>query len=787
MALSQTGLGALNLVPEDASGPTRVSTQTQRELDAKNVVRLVREDLEDVEDDLADSGDGRPDYLRGEFGANLLDERDVDRPVELFARQRIASELLRSIEADLESRKQWEEMAARAIQFMGMIYEEASGEVSSEGSISKAWSTIMLESCVSFWANAYAEFLPPDGPAKIRDDKPSMAGIGHNGGPPLDDPAEDQADTVNRIALAEAFEHDFNHYLLVGDKQYYRDFSRMLMSLGPKGTEFRKIYKNPLRRMVVSEWVKSENLIISNEAADISTAERVTERIRMSQAKVRRLQWMGHWLDVKLTLPHDEPTMQQKKIAELEGIKPEPELPADYQHTFYEVYCERDLEGFEHTDEDGERTGLPLPYRFTVDKDSRQLVECRRDWKEDDELFQKRQHYVMFGLIPGFGLYYLGYCHLLGNTERAATAITREMIDSGMMAIFPGWVAAKGALPKGQTQIRVGPMGVQEINTAMGKRVGDSIEPIPMKPLDPNVLALLEKLESNARNVAGKLELPQGEGTQNIPVGTMIAIIEQSTKMSMAVHKGTHASRAEELELLRESIAEEPEMLTRYAKSPRRKEWIAEEFQDMDLVPSSDPNTPSHVHRLMRGVGIAQIAQMFPPGPEAQRNIAEDLYRILQVPNPSRYLPDLDNPAPPQPSPQEIAAQAKMGVAQLQAQMKQRDLDIQQQTAAADRASKERIAQTDLQAEQIKAGGQIQAGILRQHDTALEQARDHAHTAHQASLDRQHEAQQSGLDRMHEQQTDAAQRMHDQQTQQADQQHEVATASLGRPTPNRPL
>jgi hypothetical protein len=370
----------------------------------------------------------------------------------------------------------------------------------------------------------------------------------------------------------------------------------------------------------------------------------------------------------------------------------------------------------------------------------------------------------------------------LGNTERAATALTREMIDVGMMSIFPAWLAEKGSLPRGTTQIRLGPMGVMEIDTQMRKAIADALMAVPVKPLDPNVLALLEKLERNGRNVSGKLEIPSGEGTQNIPVGTMIAIVEQGTKVMMAVHKGLHASRAEELELLRELIAEDPSSLTRNIKSPSRKEWLAEEFRDLDLVPSSDPNTPSHVHRLMRGIGLAQISQMFPQlmNQRTSRNILDTLLRILQVQNPSEYEPTPEEMAqmgqnqPDTVTPQAIAAKAKLQVAQLQAQAKAHDTEVQQQTAADDRASKERIAGMDLQSEAMKTHAQVQSGIMKQHDSAAE-----------AERDRQHEAGLEGQRQQHEAGLAAQQHQHDASQGLEQRAHEKETASLSQPTPNR--
>lgn len=748
MAQSQ-GLGAFQ--PVDDQNATRFPDAITRQLSTRDSLTLIVTPDAQQGLGIADQIDGgddedtgrKPSYLRGDFDANLAEEMTYG---ELSM---IASRLLEGIEADLSTRKQWEKIAERALEFLGLIFEEASGVPQSEGSISKVWHTLMLEATINFWANAYAEFLPADGPVKVRDDKPpqpATLGAGDNGGPPLDD-----AQQVPRDELAEAFEADFNHFLTVVDRQYYPDFSRMLMSLGPIGTEFRKVYRNPLRRnMAVSEWVKSTDLIVSNDAMHLTTAGRVTQRIMMNHAQVKRMEYLGCWVDYGMPVmqPDDTPTDFQKKVGEIEGIKPGAELPADHRHTVYESYCEWDLPGYEHTD-DGEETGLPLPYRITVDKDSRRVKEIRRNWKEGDEEFEPRQRYIMFGMVPGFGFYALGFAHILGNTERALTALEREVIDAGMLSIFPGNLAAKGALPRGTTQIAIGPMGVQEVDLQMKQRIQDAIMPMPYKELSPTVMALIEKLEDNGRKLAAAIELKVGEGTADIPVGTMIAMIEQSTKVMAAVHKGLHSSRAQELELLKELIAEDPTQLSKFNKSPAHQWEEAEEFADIDLVPSSDPNTPSHIHRVMKALGLSQVAQQFPDLAN-RAAIFKRLLDVLQEDNPEQYINP--NPQVSPPNPQAIAAQAKIQTAQIQAQGKQADLSMRAQQGAAEEANKLKIATMGEQTERLKTAAEIQSDQARQHDSAAERAQDtqtaregHMHDAATQLREHAHEARQSTI------------------------------------------
>ena len=697
--------------------PSRVSAEliTLREV-AKDV-RDVADDLDDAAGEPEDSGD--PD-----FDANLAEHLDE------YTLGKIASDLLQGIESDIQSRQQWEKIATKAIEFLGLILEDSTGDVSPSGNISKVWHTLMLEASINFWANAYAEFLPADGPVKVRDDTPSP--IGHNGGPPLDN------EPVTRDQLADDFEADFNNYLTTGDRQYYRDFSRMLWSLGPIGTQFRKIYFNPLRKMAVSEWVKAENLIVSNEAADLATAGRITEKIMMRHADVKRLQYQGWWLNVPLTMPQDTPSTIDRTVGQVQGIKPGPELPADHRHTIYEARCDLDLSGHEHIDEDGNFTGLPLPYKVTLDKDSRKVLEIRRNWREGDEDFKARQAYVMFGMIPGFGFYFMGFAHILGNTERALTALEREQIDAGMFSIFPGFVHAKGTLRGDTTNIRVPPGGSMEINLDLKQSINDVLMAIPYKELSPNVMALTEKLEQNGRKLAAAVELPVGEGKADIPVGTMIAIIEEGTKVMAAVHKGLHQSRTEELELLRDLIAEDPSILTRFSRNPDRKWELVEEFRDFNLTPASDPNTPSHIHRVMRAIGLAQLAQLFPDianRPEIYKSILQ----AIRVDDVDRYVNQM--PAGPAPDPKQANDQSKLLVAQIQASTRQAETQAKIQDSALERESKERIAAMGEQTERLKVAADVQGDITKMHDSAAERAQD----AQQAHAQRIHETVQNSI------------------------------------------
>ena len=262
-----------------------------------------------------------------------------------------------------------------------------------------------------------------------------------------------------------------NWYLTKGDREYYPDFSKMLFHRALIGNAFRKVYRDPIRRKPVSVWVKAQDLIVSNDCNHLSGAGRVTERIRMRQATMKRMQSVGQYLDIALSMPTGTATDTELAVAEIEGIAATPQLPGDFEHTVYECYCEvgsgtasslmGDLTRLE-MDESGDEPGYPLPYRVSIDLDSRTILEIRRNWKQGDEDHQARRRYVKYGFIPGFGFYDFGLIHLVGNPTQVATMIQRSCVDSALLNNFPAFLALKGpGSRQTNTVLRPGPGSVE--------------------------------------------------------------------------------------------------------------------------------------------------------------------------------------------------------------------------------------------------------------------------------------------------------------------------------------
>ena len=594
--------------------------------------------------------------------------------------------------------------------------------------------------------------LPADGPVKVRDDKtklrtkdadggtvtpPTM--MGHNGGPPMDlpPPMGLQPDgpmggsappppkpgaangAILRSDLAEALQKDFNHYLTVIDKPYYADTDRMSFSQALGGLAFKKIYNDPLEDRPVSRFVMANHIIVNNGASSLHDAKRIThETPAMTQVTMKRMMLKGVYRTVDLSTPVSDPGSVDAKIKETEGRQATDNMrPEDKDYTIYEIYCYLDLPGYEHKVK-GKATGLPLPYRVTIEKDSREILEIRRDWKKDDKNHKRRRHFVKYPLFPGLGFYDYGYVHILGNTTRVLSAIASLMVDQGMFANFPGGLIDKMAARQEKNQIRPGPGGFLPIDTG-GRPIQQVVMGMPYKDVSVALGALAKALEDNGRKLGSIAELPLGEGRADVPVGTVVALIEQSTKLLSAVHKRNHAAQQEEFEVLKELFMEDPKALTRLSENPAHEWETEEEFKDIDLVHASDPNVASHIMRIARAQAVVQMAQSAPPGLFDPKEVATRALRVLGEEDiDALFLPPPPPPGSQPPSPHVIDGQLKIeGLKQkaisdqqnMAAKLKMQAMEMQDH--AADRQSKERIEQERMAQQAMKDAHEFAAGV----------------------------------------------------------------------------
>jgi hypothetical protein len=713
----------------------------------------------------------------------------------------IAERLLAGIDQDLQTRSAWLENMSNGISLLGLEIKNPRGAAASGATPAEGTSTVdhplLLEAVLRFQANARGELLPTDGPVKVRNDGEGNA-------------LADQ--------LAEALEKDMNHYLTKTAKEYYPDTDRMLLMLGFAGISFKKGFHDPIKRRPVIASIDAKDLIVSNTATDIDGAGRVTHRIMMRPSVLRRMQLLGAYRDIALPvqgMPAPKNAVETK-IDQVQGIAPATYVePADQDRELYECYCEIDVPGFEHELE-GQETGLPLPYKVTIDKDARRILEIRRNWEEDDAFCMARNRIIAYIFIPGLGFYGIGLLNVLGNAAKAVTAAWRLMIDAGMFANFPGFLYLKSLGKQLTNQFRVAPGSGMPVDT-VGNDIRASIMPLPYKDPSAVFIQLIENIATTAQRVGGTAEMQIGEGKQDAPVGTTLALIEQATKLMSAVHKRLHQAQGQEFDMLKSLLLEDPEALWRHNKKSkvlkllkamppeaqqmvqategaeqRHRNLFLAALVDCELTPRADPNTSSQTERYLKVVAARQMAQTNP-------NI--DLNAVDKRAFQTMGFDDADSlfkPAPPpgatQPTPEQITAEATKTAAEarlLDSQTKKTDAEFRAANSGADRTSKEKIASLNLahglvihRSDKEKfaakaASDERNRSADRVSKFALASSQQE-HQRREGIASRRHEHIQGGLGRQHEAMQGIAQRRHEFSQGIADRTHQGRQAAFGR-------
>lgn len=629
--------------------------------------------------------------------------RNLAESMESSSLSLIADDLMQAVDADDQSRAQSLADRSRGLDLLGLKLQEpkttAGDSSTSEDGMSTVTNPLLLELCLKGWANAHAELLPASGPVKVDNVSPS--------------------ETEFDDELAESYEQGFNYYMTVTEKSYGPDTSHMLLwGTYFGGSGFKKVYRDPLKRRPVSKSVDAKDLIVSDTTKDFSECERITHQIPMRPSVMKRMQMRKVYLDVPLSQPTPQPNAVDQKIATIQGTSPSANSrPEDQPFTLWEIQCELVLDEFAPPDFRGR--GIALPYLVTIEKDSRIILQVRRDWKPEDADCNRKQMYVRYPYVPGPGFYGTGMLNIVGNSSAALTAAWRETLDAGMYANFPGGVIAKLGTRQNTSNMRPSPGEFVPIETN-DMPIKDVLMGLPYKDVTPGLLKLMEMITAQSKEVGSAPEVPVGEGVANTPVGTMLAHIEQATKIMAAAHKGMHAAQSEEIQLFADLFREEPESFWTGNKKAKRGYWDAQKLflalETVTLVPKSDPNVPSHVHRMMKAVALIQLLAV--PAFATLLDPREVLQRVLTAmkEDPNGLVTPLPPPGPKTPSPEEITAQAKMidanakmaGVAieekKIEAGLvKEQNDTVQQQTKIAGDAA---IKQMEFATEELKAGNE---------------------------------------------------------------------------------
>ena len=647
---------------------------------------------------------GRPNRDDDGFYANLA-EAGSDAAFSV-----VVEEILQGIEADLRSRSIYVGNYTEGLKLLGLRIDRPPS--AGKASLSTVTYPGLLEAVVKFQSNALPEFLPADGPCRV-----TIHGD----------------DTKELEDKARALEEDFNHYLTTVAREYYPDMDRGLFLLGYGGNLFKKVYTCPVRRRPVSETVAVEDMIVSEDATNFDTAIRVTHRSQMTPAMLRRMQHVGAYLMIDLGLPQDpmDPITQAERDAI--GIHPASARPEDQPYTVYETYYDVDLSRYGLV-EKGAPEGLPLPYVFTIEKDSRRLLALRRAWRPDDPSFNRRQRFVHYALVPAFGFLALGFLHLTGNHVQAMTAAWRIICDAGFRANFPGGVKVKGTRT-GTVELNPGPGEWPEIDIGGMDDIRKAMMQMPYKDAGPVFIQFIEIIDKEIKRLTGTVELEVGGGRTNVPVGTVMSMIEQQTQTMAAVHKRMHRAQARELQLLKDEFADNPDTL-RFLAGNSGRDWaeLIDEFQALPLVPKSDPNVPAQVHRIMQSQVLAMRADAHPDRYDGTA-VEQRVLSNIGIGDHETFLRDPAQQQQP-PDPAVMVETIKAQAAQMKAVTEREDSQRKALTEALEAKQENRKMQADMMDRAAERQSRERIAAMREKTARLRLRGDLAQAAAKSGMER---------------------------------------------------
>ena len=547
-----------------------------------------------------------------EFDANLAEEMTGG---EL---QSLGSEMLDLVETDINSRKDWVDAFVKGLEVLGMKYEERTEPWNGACGV---YSTLLTEAAIRFQAEMITETFPAAGPVKTQ-----VVGA-------VDKLKEEAAERVR---------DDMNYQLTEVMVEYRPEHERMLYSLGLSGAAFKKVYYDPALGRQVAIFLPAEDMVMPYGASNIYNAERVTHVMRKTKNEVRKLQVAGFYRDVELGDPVHIFTDVEKKKAEEQGYS----LTDDDRFQLLEIHVDYDLPGYE--DEDG----IALPYVVTIERGTQEILSIRRNWEEDDKNRLKRQHFVQYTYIPGFGAYGLGLIHLIGGYARAGTSLIRQLVDAGSLSNLPGGLKARGLRIKGD-DTPIAPGEWRDVDVPSGA-VRDNIMPLPYKEPSQTLLALLNQITEEGRRLGAISDMNISDMSSNAPVGTTLALLERTLKTMSAVQARVHASMRMEFKLLRGIIRDfAPEDYSYTPENGDRKAKQAD-YDTTEVIPVSDPNAATMAQRIMQYQAAIQLAQGAPQIydlPQLHRQMLE----VLGIKNAEKLVPVEDDQTPKDPISENMA------------------------------------------------------------------------------------------------------------------------------------
>ena len=511
-----------------------------------------------------------------DFNANLAEYIDDS---ELIS---IVTELMGDYDDDISSRKDWIQTYVDGLELLGLKIEERAGPW--EGACG-VYHPLLSEALVKFQAETMMATFPASGPVRTQI-------IGKE--------TPDKKDSAQRV------QEDMNYQLMDVMKEYRPEHERMLWGLGLSGNAFKKVYYDPNLERQVSLFVPAEDIVVPYGASDLESAERVTHVMRKTENELRRLQVSGFYRDVDLGPPDNVLDEVEKKIAEKLGFK----ASTDTRYKILEMHVELDLVGHEHRDEDGELTGIALPYVLTLEKGSNTVLAIRRNWDPEDETYKKRQHFVHYGYVPGFGFYYFGLIHLVGAFAKSGTSIIRQLVDAGTLANLPGGFKARGLRVKGD-DTPIAPGEFRDVDVPSGS-IKDNLMALPYKEPSQTLFQLFGTIIEEGRRFANTADLQISDMSSQAPVGTTLAILERTLKTMSAVQARVHYSMKQELGLLKEIIAAYTPDEYSYEPIEGHRRAKKADYDNVDVIPVSDPNASTMAQKIVQYQAVLQLAQTSP-------------------------------------------------------------------------------------------------------------------------------------------------------------------------------
>ena len=614
------------LDPEDLAAEVELELPGSME---ENIVQFEGEaenmDIEVIpEDDGGVTIDFEPTDNRGQEGdfygnlAEDMPERELSR---------IAGELLGEFDANKSGRQEWEDAYANGLELLGFTYEERSQPFRGASGVTHP---LLAEAATQFQAQAFNELLPASGPVRT-----TVLG----------------SETREKQQQSHRVKHFMNYYITNVMEEYTPELDQMLFYLPLAGSTFKKVYYDENLGRAVSKFIAAEHLVVPYETSDLETCPNITQVLRMSLNELRKKQVGGFYIDIPVIPAQEESGSIESEVSRIDGLSPS---QIDYDCTLLECHVDLDLEGYEETDEDGEPTGIKIPYIVTISQDNGQILSIRRNYREEDEKKRKIQYFVHYKFLPGFGFYGLGLIHTIGGLSRTATAALRQLIDAGTLSNLPAGFKARGLRIRDDDD-PLQPGEFRDVD-APGGAIRDSLMPLPFKGPDGTLFQLLGFVVDAGRRFATITDMKVGDGNQQAAVGTTIALLEQGSRVMSAVHKRLHYAMRVEFKMLSRVMSESLPAEYPYSVEGAEASVMATDFDDrVDVVPVSDPNVFSQAQRIALAQTKLQLAGAA-PDLHNMYEVYRDMYDALGVRDTDRIMkriPD-EEPMPKDPAQENI-------------------------------------------------------------------------------------------------------------------------------------